>query len=151
MPKAPRVEQVYYYATSPRKLFAALTEPKKLITWFLQDAALELRKGAAFRFTWKGGYTMKGRVRVVRPPTMVELDWTDRFPGGKVFTTVARFDLRKKGSGTLLKLTHSGFKRGRKWVVLYGAVESGWAYYLTNLRAVLEHGVDLRSDLDAIS
>jgi uncharacterized protein YndB with AHSA1/START domain len=150
MAKPPRVEQTFYYARSPRRVFAALTEPKGLASWFLQDAEVELREGGPFRFTWRGGYTMRGKVRAVRPPAMVEFAWTDRFPGGKVFRTVARFDLRKKGPGTVLKLTHRGFKSGRKWVVLHGAVASGWAYYLTNLRSVLEHRVDLRSDLDAV-
>jgi uncharacterized protein YndB with AHSA1/START domain len=151
MTKPPQIEQTYYYAASPKRVFSALTEPKELVRWILQEAVIELREGATFRFTWRGGYTMKGKVRAVRPPTRIELGWTDRFPRGKVFKTAARFDLRKKGPGTLLKLTHSGFKSGRKWVVLYGAVESGWAYYLTNLRAVLEHGIDLRSDLDVVT
>lgn len=151
MAKPPRIEQTFYYAASPKKVFAALTEPKRLATWFLQDAEVELRPGGPFRFTWRGGYTMKGKVRAVRSPGRLELAWTDRFSGGKVFKTVARFDLRKRGPGTLLKLTHSGFKGGRRWVALYGAIESGWAYYLTNLRSVLEHGTDLRSELDAVS
>lgn len=151
MTKPPRIEQTFYYAVPPRQLFAALTEPKELARWFLREASIELRDGASFRFTWRGGYTMRGKVRSVRAPQTIELAWTDRFPRGKTFKTVARFDLKKKGRGTLLTLTHSGFKSGKKWVALYGAIESGWAHYLTNLRAVLEHGVDLRSELDVVS
>jgi len=151
MARVPQIEQTYYYAASPRKVFQALTEPKQLRRWFLEDATMELREGAPFRFTWRGGYSLKGKVRLVRTGRRLELAWTDRFPGGKVFKTVARFDLRKRGRGTLLRLTHRGFKSGRKWVALFGSIESGWAYYLTNLRAVLEHGIDLRSDLDLLS
>jgi len=151
MTKPPRVEQTFYLAAAPRQVFAALTERKQLVRWFLRDASIELREGAPFRFTWHGGYTMNGKVRSVRVPTTVELVWIDRFPRGRVFKTVARFDLKRKGRGTLLTVTHSGFKSGKKWVALYGAIASGWAYYLTNLRSVLEHGVDLRSELDAVS
>jgi len=151
MAKPPAVEQTFYYAAAPAQVFAALTEPKGLRRWFLEDASIDLAKGAPFKFTWRGGYSMKGKVRAVRPRRSVELAWVDRFGRGKVFKTVVRFELERKGSGTVLRLTHRGFKSGKKWVTLYGAIESGWAYYLTNLRSVLEHGVDLRSDLDVLS
>lgn len=151
MAKVPSIEQTYYLDVPPVKVFAALTEPKGLASWFLESAELELRDGAPFRFVWRGGHTMKGKVREARPPKLLELAWVDRFPGEKVFKTVARFDLRKRGRGTVLTLTHRGFKSGRKWIALYGAIESGWAHYLTNLRSVLEHGTDLRSDLDEIA
>ena len=150
MAKPPAVQQTYYYAASPRRVFSALTTPEGLTRWFLERAEIEPREEAPFRFTWRGGYTMEGKVRAVRPARMVEFAWTDRLPPGKVLKTVARFELRKSGKGTLLTLTHRGFKNGRKWVRLYGAVESGWAYYLTNLRAYLEHGMDLRSDRDIL-
>jgi len=148
MTKVPTIEQTYYYAVPPRRVFAALAEPRGLTRWFLETAEIDLKAGGGFRFTWRGGHTMKGKVRSVRPSKHLELQWVDRFPGEKVYKTVARFDLRKKGKGTLLTLTHRGFKSGKKWVALYGAIESGWAHYLTNLRSVLEHGIDLRSDLD---
>lgn len=150
MAKPPAVEQTFYYAVPPAEVFAALSEPKGLRRWFLEDAVLQPKRGTSFRFTWRGGYTMKGKVLRARAGRSLELAWVDKF-GGKVFKTAARFDLARKGSGTVLQLTHRGFKSGKKWTALYGAVGAGWAYYLTNLRSVLEHGVDLRSDLDEIS
>ena len=56
----------------------------------------------------------------------------------------------KKGLGSILKLKHSGFGESRTWVELYGAIESGWAYYLTNLKSVLQSERDLRSENDWI-
>ncbi len=149
MAKPRRIEQTYYYGAAPEKVFAALTEPDELVKWFVEKAVLRPRKGAPFRFTW-GTYTLRGKVRTVEPPHRIVLDWIDRFPGGRVFETVARFDLKKRGKGTLLTITHRGFKSGRKWTELYGAISSGWAYYLLNLRSVLEHGTDLRSRSDEL-
>jgi uncharacterized protein YndB with AHSA1/START domain len=151
MAKPPRIRQTFLYAATRKRVFATLTEPKELARWFLKDASVHLEEGGEFRFTWRGGYTMKGRVRRVRPPSRLELVWTDRFDGGRTYKTVARFDLKVKGAMTQLQLTHDGFKSGRKWVALFGAIEAGWAYYLTNLRSVLEHGTDLRNDGDAIA
>jgi uncharacterized protein YndB with AHSA1/START domain len=150
MARVPPIEQTFYYALPPNRVFAALTEPKALAGWFVEKADVTLEKGATFRLTWPGGYTMTGRVRSVRPPSRLGLSWIDQFEGGKVFETEVRFDLRRRGKGTLLTVSHRGFKKGKRWVALYGSIQSGWAYYLTNLRSVLEHGVDLRSSQDAL-
>jgi hypothetical protein len=92
---------------------------------------------------------MRGKVKTADPSKTLRVQWVDRFEG-KVLETEARFVLVKRGKGTQLTVTHRGFKAGKKWVALYGAIESGWAYYLTNLRSVLEHGIDLRSDRDQL-
>jgi uncharacterized protein YndB with AHSA1/START domain len=150
MAKAPRVEQSYLIGASPARVFAALTQPRQLARWFVASAVVELREGGAYRLTWGPGVTMKGKVRSVSAPTKLVLDWHDRLPGGKKFETVARFKLRKRGTGTLLTVTHEGFGSGKSWVGLYGAVQSGWAYYLQNLKSVLEHSTDLRNAVDQL-
>jgi len=150
MAKIPPIEQTFYYAVPPDRLFAAFTDPTVLTKWFVEKAVITPRKGSTFRFTWAGEYTMRGKVKNVVPPQKLTLTWVDRFERGKVFETEARFVFTKRGRGTQLSLIHRGFKSGKKWVALYGAIQSGWAYYLTNLRSVLEHGVDLRSDRDTL-
>jgi uncharacterized protein YndB with AHSA1/START domain len=148
MAKGPTLLQRYYYAAPPAKVFAALSQPKQLSKWFLRSAEITPKKGTTFRFTWVGGYTMKGKVLAATAPKLLELEWNDQFPGKKKFHTQVQFQLRKRGKGTILTVTHTGFKTSKKWIGLYGAIESGWAYFLTNLRSVLEHGIDLRSPLD---
>ncbi len=149
MAKIPRIQQTYQFAASPERVFAALTEAGQLVKWFSEKATVTPRKGGGYRLTW-GEYTMRGRVTSIERPKKLVLAWIDRFPGGKVFETEAQFSFAKRGKGTLLTLTHRGFKSGKKWVALYGAVQSGWAYYLLNLKSFLDHGVDLRSAHDAL-
>ncbi len=150
MAKIPAVEQTYYLAVAPARVFAALTQPKLLAGWFAPRAEVELRKGGTYRLEWAPGAAMKGKVRSVEAPSKLVIAWHDRPKGPKAFDTVARFRLKRKGRGTLLHLRHEGFRSGKNWVWLFGQVESGWAYYLMNLKSVLEHGVDLRSDLDRV-
>jgi uncharacterized protein YndB with AHSA1/START domain len=150
MAKVPPITQRYYFSVPPKRVFAALTDPKQLSRWFVEKATISPQKGKSFEFTWRGGYTLKGKVTEVGAQRRLGLDWNDRFDGGKTFETHVRFVLRKNGRGTVLTLTHRGFKSGKKWVVLYGAIQSGWAFYMANLRSVLEHGTDLRSKLDLI-
>ncbi len=141
------IEQEYYYDATPETVFRALTVPKELVRWFLSDAKIKPKEGSSYTFTWHGGYSHKGKVEKLAPGRTLVLTWPDELKG-KVYETRAAFTLRKKGKGTLLKLKHSGFKEGDDWVWLYGAVQSGWAYFLTNLKSVLSQGVDLRSKFD---
>jgi len=150
MAKIPAIEQTYYYAAPPERVFASLTEPAELSKWFVEKAVMPRRKGATFRLSWKGGYSMKAKVLAFEAPEELRLEWLDRFETKKVFATEARFTLRKKGKGTLLTLTHRGFKSGKRWISLYGSIQSGWTFYLTNLRSVLERGIDLRRKFDVL-
>jgi len=60
-------------------------------------------------------------------------------------TTRVTFKLKPKDKGTLMQMTHSGFKKaGDAWVETYAQTHSGWAYFLTNLKSVLQAGHDLR-------
>ncbi len=151
MAKIPPVTEKFYLAVPPAKVYAALTRPRQLAKWFLAEAKFTPKPKTPFEFTWRGGYTMNGRVRDVATNRRVTLDWIDRFEDGKTFETRAEFVLRRRGRGTVLTLTHRGFKSGKKWVALYGSIRAGWTYYLMNLKSVLEHGTDLRSDLDSVA
>lgn len=142
------IEQAYYYPVPPEKVFKALTKKKTLVKWFLKDATIKPKAGSAYKFVWEGGYTHDGKVEEVDLGKRIVLTWPDKIKG-KTYETKVSFTLAKKGKGTMLKVKHTGFKEGNDWVWLYGAVQSGWAYYLTNLKSVLAEGVDLRSEYDA--
>ena len=127
MAKIPRIQQTYYLAAPRERVFAALTEPKKITEWFSEKAVVTPRPGGSYRLTWPGGFSMRGKIRKIGPPGLLEVDWIDRLGGRKVFETRARFELTRKGRGTLLVVTHRGFKSGKDWIQLYGAINSGWA------------------------
>jgi uncharacterized protein YndB with AHSA1/START domain len=150
MAKPPPIHQEYVLSAPPARVFASLTDPKLLTKWFVAKASLTARKGGNFRLSWGSRYTMRGKVLEIEAPRRLRLAWVDHFDSGKVMETEARFELVKHGRGTKLLLTHRGFKSGKKWVALHGGIASGWAYYLMNLKSVLDHGTDLRSPSDAL-
>lgn len=144
MPKPFVVEQTYFFRVGPSRVFAALTQPGLLERWFLSHAEVEPRKGGSFVFVWSGGYRMSARLLQYARNRTVTFQWVDQFPKRKVVTTSASFRVSRRGRGTLLKLRHSGFTDPEH----FASSSSGWAYFLTNLKSVLEHGFDLRSELD---
>ncbi|MBI3859586.1 MAG: SRPBCC domain-containing protein [Thaumarchaeota archaeon] len=142
------ISQAYYVDAPPEVVFKALTQPKQLTKWFLSSAKIRPIEGTSYTFTWNGGSSHTGKVKRVTPNRSLVLTWPDRFKG-KTYITEASFSLSKKGTGTMLKLKHTGFKEGDDWLWLFGAVQSGWAYFLTNLKSVLSGGKDLRSKYDS--
>jgi uncharacterized protein YndB with AHSA1/START domain len=143
-----KISQSYYFDAPPARVFAALTEPGQLVRWFLSKAKVDLRKGGKIEFTWEGGHRMVGKVMRVATDKEVAYAWHDDLGKEKKATTLAEFKVSKKGKGSMLKLSHGGFGESKEWIELYGAIQSGWAYYLTNLKSVLLTGTDLRSKLD---
>jgi uncharacterized protein YndB with AHSA1/START domain len=137
-------QQTYYLDTPPSQVYRALIDPARLVRWFLTAAELEPRKGGPFVFEWDGGYRMESRVIAVEPGRRLVLRWLDAQPDGTFVRTRVDLRVRRKGMGTLLELRHSGFTRPRH----YAECSRRWAYYLTNLKSVLDHGTDLRSSFD---
>jgi len=137
-------EQVYYFDSSPARVFQGLTDSETLVQWFLSKAEIEPTRGGVFHFEWIGGYRMDGRVLGFVRNKSVAFLWTDQLPSGRVIETRASFQVVVRGKGTLLKLRHSGFTDPEH----FAECSARWAYYLTNMKSVLEYGTDLRSELD---
>jgi uncharacterized protein YndB with AHSA1/START domain len=144
LPKSFVAEQAYFLEAPPETVFRALTDPKILVKWFLSKAKLAQRKGGGYTFDWIGGYHMTGKVKQFEPNKAVSFSWIDKLKNGEVARTTASFVMAKKRNGTMLKLRHTGFKDPEH----FADCSSRWAYYLTNMKSVLDHGVDLRSKLD---
>ena len=144
MAKSFVAEQTYYLAAPPSRVFRYLVEPELLVKWFLSDARLTPKKGGPFTFDWIGGYRMESQILTYEGGRAVSFAWKDKLPNGRVAITRAAFRVTKKSKGTLLKLRHSGFTVPAH----FAECSSRWAYYLMNLKSVIEHRQDLRSPFD---
>jgi uncharacterized protein YndB with AHSA1/START domain len=143
--KAPLViEQAYFLEASVPDVYQALTDPKGLAGWFLAKADMPAQKGEEYQFWWQGGYHHRGVVLERVKNRRLSLSWPNTYRGETKETRVT-FALSKKGRGTLLRLRHTGYPASTGWIDVYGATQSGWAYFLLNLKSVLQTGVDLRS------
>ncbi len=144
MPKEYAIEQSYYFHTPPEHVFDALTNPSLLVKWFLSKAKVEPKAGGTYTFDWIGGYHMTGTVKGFEQDRAVAFAWHDKIGDGTVADTLASFEVDRKADGTLLRLRHTGFTDPEH----FAECSSRWGYYLTNMKSVLDHGVDLRSRYD---
>ncbi|TMI24574.1 SRPBCC domain-containing protein [Candidatus Bathyarchaeota archaeon] len=150
MAKTLTVKQRYFIRTPIGKVFASLTQPRMLRRWFIASAQLSPRKGGNYTFTWHGGYHHSGKVLSYARDRTLSLSWPAFWKSKPLGMTRATFRLKTKDDGTILDLTHSGFRNSRPWIETYGGTCSGWAYFLTNLKSVLKQNKDLRSTYDNI-
>ena len=122
------------YDASPEELWSALTEPDRLRRWLADVAELDLRVGGRFLLRWQesdGTQETDGTILALDPGRLIELNWT--YPGEP--DSVARFELRPDGDGTILVLDHRGLPPGS--IAGYGA---GWHSHLDSLAAHLSGG-----------
>jgi uncharacterized protein YndB with AHSA1/START domain len=124
-----RFERRYDFA--PEEVWSALTEPDRLQRWLADVAEIDLRVGGRFVLRWNEGddtHVDDGKVRALETGSLLELDWT--YPGEP--DSVARFELRRDGDGTILVLDHRGLPPAA--IAGYGA---GWHSHLDSLEALL--------------
>jgi len=144
MPKSFVIEQSYYFETPSKKVFQALTDSRILVKSFLSKEQVAQKEGGSYSFDWFGGYHTTGKVKQYETNKAVSFSWSDKLKNGKLAKTTASFKVAKKGHGTLLRLRHTGFEDPEH----FAECSSRWGYSLTNMKSVLDHGTDLRSEYD---
>jgi uncharacterized protein YndB with AHSA1/START domain len=126
----------FEFNAPPGKVFRALTESESLENWWATKAKIDPRKGGEFSLCFKNGFLLKGHILNFAKDRSVSYSWIDN--------SVPSFRLKPVKDGTLLKLTQKGIEENGS-----ARTAAGWTYYLTNLKSVLDHGTDLRSDKDS--
>ncbi len=142
------VKQRYFIKAQPNRVFKALTEPSLLGKWFVASAKFSPRPGGNYTFNWGGEMSQSGKVLSYVRDQSLSLSWPQVQRGKPLGMTRATFRLKPKDNGTILDVNHTGFKSGTLWNENYSAVCSGWAYFLMNLKSVLQQGRDLRAEQD---
>ena len=140
------VDHQYFIRVSPKRAFEAISESRWLVRWLADTAEIAPRKGGQYTLGWNGGPTHHGRVAEFVRGKRISLAWS--WPGVKLTGTRFQLSVQPKGKGSIVAVRHTGFPRKERWVDLYAGAEWGWTYFLMNLKSVLEHGEDLRSQYD---
>jgi uncharacterized protein YndB with AHSA1/START domain len=137
------IRQTFELLATPRQVYDAISTPSALNRWFTDAATIEARAGGMYRFSWKGGYVHEGRVVAATRAKLLVLEW----PQDGLETQVS-FKLRSSRPGTILQFEQSGVGLDVQRLEIFLGIYTGWTYYLTNLRALLETDRDLRRPRD---
>jgi uncharacterized protein YndB with AHSA1/START domain len=138
----PKTVYVTYIASTPEKVFQALTDPVVTRQFFFGfKIDIEPKAGGRFRLLYPDGRThISGEVIEWSPPRRFVCTW--RVEGMKEFAElpvcVVAYDIEPSGDAVKLTMTES-----HSWEVpeaILSGGRSGWPAILSNLKSVLETG-----------
>jgi uncharacterized protein YndB with AHSA1/START domain len=137
------IEREVYIEAAPEIVFDVVSSPDHVKQWWPDDASYDLTPGRAGEITFghkdaDGVVVAFSVVEAVAPHTF-SFRWThpaaERPRAGN--SLLVTFELAPSGSGTLLKMTETGFRElGWEVAVLeqqYNDHVTGWDYYLPRL------------------
>lgn len=129
------IQKTLYLKASPAQVWAYLTDPEKLATWFHRPTAA-LTPGAYEMFgVDTGTRLMWGEVRVAEPFSLLEYTFTIAPMDGAISTV--RWTLDEVPGGTRLSLVHDDLPAGVDAFGLTLALDKGWDDHLNKMRAGL--------------
>jgi uncharacterized protein YndB with AHSA1/START domain len=126
----PNVILERYIKATPAKVYAAWTNPEKIMRWFGSDegptlhAEVDVRVGGCFRILFRTmdgeEHGVSGAYREVVPDRTLAFTWN--WAGPHEPESLVRIELKPNGSGTLLTLIHEQIvddtvhEYGRGWI-----------------------------------
>ena len=111
-------------AAPPERVFRAISDPGELQRWFSGSPEcpekfwkMDARVGGRYSYTTQkrsltingvDEFECHGEILEFDPPRLLVCTWIANWHDDVSKTTVVRWELEKKGSGTLVKVIHSG-------------------------------------------
>ena len=138
--RMPPIEYSTYIAAPIAAVYRALTSDWD--GWFTADSSIDARPGGSYRFRWDGfgptneAFELAGPVLEADGARVFSFDWGS----GEGMTTV-RFELTRRGEGTVVAVSESGYSWSAQDVAACLNCAAGWGEALTLLKFYLEHGV----------
>lgn len=137
------IEREVYIEASPDIVFDVVSNPDHVRQWWSDEARYEPVAGSTGQLVFgdldAGGTAVAFTVVEAQPPRTFSFRWThpDDEAAGEGNSLLVTFELVPAGSGTLLKMTETGF-RERGWEIAfleqqYQEHVTGWDFYLPRL------------------
>ena len=141
----PKFVYVIYIASTPEKVFDALTDSDATAQfWFGNAVTSDWQVGSAVAFHREGKLVLKGRVLEYDPPRRLSYTFFpqhDHFAGETVPSRVV-LDIERQQDQVKLTVTHDDFYEGSK---VFESISNGWPLVLSSLKSYLEASRVLRA------
>jgi uncharacterized protein YndB with AHSA1/START domain len=144
-PDQDTVQVDVFIAAPPERVFNALVDPRQLVQWWgekgmyrVTKIQAEVRVGGKWRTDGVGAdgkpFHVEGEYVEVDPPRLLVHTWRGSYQTGP--KTLVRFELGKEGTGTRVRVQHSGFAGNVQDAQDHG---HGWVRVLGWMAAFVEH------------
>jgi uncharacterized protein YndB with AHSA1/START domain len=141
----PKFVYVTYIASTPEKIFAALTDYDATGKyWFGNAATSDWQVGSPLEFRREGKLIIQGKVLENEPPRRLSYTFHsmhEPFNGSEKPSRVV-FELEQQMDQVKLTVTHDDFAEDSK---VFPAISNGWPLVMSSLKSYLEVGRVLRA------
>lgn len=141
--KAAKTKYVYvtYIASTPEKVFRALTEPEITRQYWGMENVSDWKPGSPWRHTDGKTLRMVGEVIEHAPPRRLVISWAwPQEASDRTKRTRVAFDLESKEAMVKLTVTHDELEPGSE---MERGITEGWPRVLSSLKSFLETGKGL--------
>ena len=145
----PEFVYVTYIATTPEKLWEALTDSEfSNRYWFGTEVRSDWKVGSPFALVTDGVTSDTGEILIADRPRQLAYTFRhERFEEMREPATKVVFTIEPHGEIVKLTVTHEGFAADSK---LLGAVSNGWPAILSGLKSLLETGHAVAIPMEAL-
>ena len=137
----------------PARVFAALTVAAELERWFFTEARTDPRESGSYDIWWRSlhdasrDHRRSGNYLEFAPGERLVFEWSGPRSGPNGWdqgVTIVTINLRPVSDGTRLRLEHSGWPETPQGKEACRNHQSGWEFYVENLRRYLDGEPDAR-------
>ncbi len=122
---------------SPEEVWHAISDAEELQRWFPLTAEIEPGVGGTVTISWGPGVEGTGHIDAWEEGR--RLRYTEGPPPTDDAVPVAvDYTIEAREGRTVLRMVHSGFSAEDDWAEYFDTVDSGWRYFLSNLKFYLE-------------
>ena len=137
-------------------VFQAWAVPEKIVQWFIaeadytvadtspRNAAEAVAAGDSYHWRWHQDLEAQGDIIEVVENERLRFTFGNKTPNSdeKIIVTV---QVKEVANATLLELTQENMVLSdQAQVYWHMGCNLGWSFFMTNLKGLLEHGIDLR-------
>ncbi|MCY3412836.1 MAG: SRPBCC domain-containing protein [Candidatus Heimdallarchaeota archaeon] len=138
------------------EVYRAISTADGLVTWFIKNAEYtknngEIRQGDVgiqvgdqYYWRWHQNLETRGIVLKIVPQSLIEFTFGKKSKDSEE-NVVVRFEVDYKDGETIFSITQDNMGGELSDQALYHlSCNMGWSFFMTNMKAVLEYGIDLR-------
>ena len=130
-----------YISAPVSQVYRAFATAQGLQEWFADIVEADAREGGRFYAWWNAGFYTSGLFKEAVKDVTVKFSW---HAVGEPAPTKVYVEMEARDGGTQLTIVHKGLGEGEEWDAVEANYQREWPSGLSNLKSVLETGVDKR-------
>ncbi len=118
-------------------VWQAISDGEEIRRWFPLNADVEGRVGGKYKIDW--GPACAGQGTITEWEEGARLRYEEEWPGADMEVPVTvEYTIESRDGKTIVRMVNAGFSADEDWADYLDTIDSGWRYFLWNLKVYVE-------------